>query len=104
MTRSIQECYMTAVIQFYVIGTYMLRDTTGLTGNHVRLADIVKQRGLTMVNVTHHGYDRCARYQILLLILLLADLLGNLGAHKISGESVLIGHNVDGLGVQTLVD
>ena len=57
-----------------------------------------------MVYVTHNGYDRCARYQILLLIGLLADLLGNLGAHEIGAETVLIGHDIDCLGIQTLVD
>ena len=41
--RSIEERNLTSVFQFHVVSTDMLRDTTGFTGNNVRLTDIVEQ-------------------------------------------------------------
>ena len=43
MTRSIEECDTASVLQLHIICTDMLCDTSGLTGNHIRLTDIVKQ-------------------------------------------------------------
>ena len=43
MTRSIEERNLTSVFQFHVVSTDVLRDTTGFTGNNVRLTDIVEQ-------------------------------------------------------------
>jgi hypothetical protein len=45
----------------YAVRTDVLGDTTCFTGDNVGFADMVEQRGLTMVNVTHHGDDRRAR-------------------------------------------
>ena len=57
VTRSIQEGDMASVLQCHVVCTDVLGNATCLTGDNVGLADVVEQRGLTVVNVTHHGYD-----------------------------------------------
>ena len=51
--------------------TPRLGNTTSFTCNNVCLTNIVEQRGLTMVYVTHHRYDRSTREKILLTVGLL---------------------------------
>ena len=57
-----------------------------------------------MIDVAHDRDDRGARHEIVLVVGLLADSLLHLGADILRGESELVGHEVDGLGVETLVD
>ena len=64
VTRSIQECYMTAVLERYVVCTDVLGDTASLTGDYVSLTDIVQQRSLTVVDMTHHRNNRRTWNQI----------------------------------------
>ena len=42
VTRSIQERDTAAILQLHVVGSDMLRDTTGLTGDYVRATDIIQ--------------------------------------------------------------
>ncbi len=58
VTGGVEECYMAAVGQFYVVGADVLGYTASFPGDYVGFADIVEQRCLTVVNVPHHGYDR----------------------------------------------
>ena len=104
MTWSIKECNLAATVQRNTVCTDMLGNTTCLTGNHIGIADIVEQRGLTVVNVTHHGYDWSTWNQVVLIILFLAHGLLNLGTHVFGLETELLSHHVDGFSIQTLVD
>ncbi len=104
VTWSIEEGNLAATVQCHTVSTDVLGNTTRLTGNHIGIADIVEQRGLTMVYVTHHGYDWSTWNQIILIILFLGNGLLNLCAHVLSLEAELLSHHVDGLGVETLVD
>ncbi len=36
----------------------MLSDPTGLTSRHSRVANRIEERGLSMIDVTHHGHHR----------------------------------------------
>ena len=56
------------ILQLHIIGTDMLGDTARLTGNHVGVADVVEQGGLTVVHVTHHGNDGRTRQQVFRLV------------------------------------
>ena len=58
MTRSVEEGDPPPVGKFDVVGTDVLGDTSGLSSNNVGFADIVKQRGLSMVNVSHDSDHR----------------------------------------------
>ena len=69
MTWGIQERNLSTILEFHIIGTNMLGDT----GNHIRVANMVEQRCLTMVNVSHHCYDRRTRNQIVLIVLLFSN-------------------------------
>lgn len=83
----------------------MLGDTTGLTGDDVSVTDVVEQRGLTVIDVTHDGDDWAARLDILLIDHLVGiDLVHHVGRYILGSEAELLGHEVDGLGIETLVD
>ena len=60
VTWGVKECYLASVRQLYVVCTDVLSNTTSLAGNHICVAYVVEERGLTMVNVAHDGDDRCA--------------------------------------------
>ena len=57
-----------------------------------------------MVYVSHHGNDGCARQQVVLVVDFFSDSLLNLCAHIFGLEAKLIGNQVDGLGIQPLID
>ena len=104
VTGCVEEGDDTTILQRHVVGTDVLRNTTGLTGNHVGLADVVEQRGLTVIDVTHHRHNRGTRLQILFGIGLFDDSLSHFGADILRLEAKLLGHQVDGLGIEALVD
>src|SRR3712207_8806306 len=81
MSRRIKESHLAAILQRNAISTDMLSDTSGLTGYHVGITDMVKQRGLTVVYVTHYGHNRRTTNEIVLVILLFANGFLYLGAH-----------------------
>ena len=53
-----------------LVRTDVLGDAAGLAGDDVRRADAVEQRGLAVVDVTHHGDDRRARLEQRLVVFL----------------------------------
>ena len=80
MTGSIKESEVSAVLELHVIRTYMLRYTTRLTGDDVGVAYMVKQRGLTVIHVSHNGNDGAACLKVIIAELLLVgvDILHHL--------------------------
>jgi hypothetical protein len=64
VARRIEERHGLAVGQLDVVGPDVLGDPARLTRDDVRLADIVEQRGLAVVNVAHDRDHRRPRYQI----------------------------------------
>ena len=57
-----------------------------------------------MVYVTHDGDDGCARDEVVLVVFFFADGLLHLCADVFRLESELIGYEVDGFGIESLVD
>src|SRR5262249_43137654 len=57
VARSVEECDQAAVDRD-LIGADVLRDTSGFTSGDTRIADVVEQAGLAVVNVPHDGDDR----------------------------------------------
>ena len=104
VTRRIKERNLTSVFQRHVISTDVLRNTARFTGNHIRLTDIVEQRCLTMVYVTHHGYNRSTRFQIFLCILFFHDGLCHFRTYIFRLKAEFFSHQINGLGIQTLVN
>ena len=89
-----------------VIRTDVLRDAASFACSHARAANVVQQRGLAMVHVTHDGDHRCARQLLSRLRCLL--LFGKCLRVVQLGREGLVAHFFDhdhgGLLVQLLVD
>ena len=74
MARSIKESDLLSV-DIYNICPDMLGDTARLFVDHVRMADRIQKRRLTMVNVTHDAdYRRTLLHLALVLLVLLKQL------------------------------
>ena len=69
VARRVEERDRLAGRQIDVIRTDVLRNSSRLTGHDVRLADVVEQRCLAVVYVTHDRDDRWTRLQLLRRIL-----------------------------------
>ena len=72
MTRGIEEGDV-AVVDVDAIRADVLGDTARLGVGDMRVADVVKQRGLTVVDVTHDNDDRSAVDQVIVGILAVVD-------------------------------
>ena len=102
VTRRVEEGDLLTV-EVYRVGTDVLRDTSGLALDDVRLADVVQKRGLTVVDVSHDRHDRRTRHEILLLVFLFMYCIDHFRADKFCLETELISHYVDGLSIEALV-
>ena len=56
VARRVQERYH-AFGRFHMVCANVLRDTACFTRHHFTAADVVQQRGFTVVHVAHHSYD-----------------------------------------------
>ena len=106
MTRGIEEGDVTSVLKSYAVCADVLGDAASLTGDDIGLADVVEQRGLTVVDMTHDGDHRRTGDEVLLGVghFVALDLLGKPGGDKLDLVTELLGHEDEGLGVETLVD
>src|SRR5471030_2036910 len=106
VTRRIEEGNGTAR-RFDVVSADVLRDPARFAGRHFGATNIVQQRGLTMVDVTHDGDHRCTRLRFEVSMLTLVGqqrfrivLFGGVGfvAHLLDQDhrGFLIQHLVDG--------
>ena len=101
----IQEGNVTAV-QIHTVRTDVLGDTAGLAGGHAGVTDGVKQGGLTVVNVAHDAHNGCAGFQILGVLLGLAEQLffdGNNDFLRYLGDE-LVGDQISGVVIDDLID
>ena len=67
VTGGVDESDRLAVVED-AVGTDVLRDTASFTSGHRGLTQGVKQRGLTVIDVTHEGDDRSAQLAGILFI------------------------------------
>ena len=106
MARSIKECDTLSVRKLHIICSDMLGDTTGLTGNHISLSDIVEERSLTVVYVSHDSDYRWTREEIFLCILSfsLSDGVSKVCRNELDFIAELLGNKNKGLCIETLVD
>ncbi len=63
MAGGVQKSYHTFV-DLDVIGADVLRDSTRLTTGHTCFANMVQQRGLSVIDVPHDRDDRWARFDL----------------------------------------
>ena len=72
MAGRIDEGDLLAAPQIDPISADMLRDAAGFTARNIGLAQRVEQRGLAVIDMTHHGNHGRARLERLGLVLLAA--------------------------------
>ena len=104
VTWSVEESNLTTILELHVVSPDVLGDTTGFTGNHVGVADVVEERSLTVVNVTHHSDDGRAFAEVFFVVHLFDDGLLHFGRNEFCGETKFFGHHFNGFLVKTLVD
>ena len=107
MTRSIEECDTTPVRKHHVVCTDMLGNTSGLTGDDIRISDVVEEGCLTMVDVSHHCDDRRSCHEICLVLRLLSVLVYlilDIRGHELYFVSELLCNKHKCLCVKSLVD
>ena len=104
VTGSVKEGDVTAVRKLHVVSSDVLGDTAGLACDDVGLADVVQQRCLTVVDVTHHGDDRRTFHQFFRLVLFLGYAALGVGVHEFYLVTEFLSHKHESLGVETLVD
>src|SRR4030095_3252137 len=88
-----------------VVGTDVLRDAASLASHDVRLSDVVEERRLPVVDVTHDRDDRRSRDEILDFVDL-RDLTGVRGVLLLTNglEAELASDQLDLIEVESLVD
>ena len=104
VTRGVEEGDVASVGELDVVRADVLGDAAGLACDDVGLADVVKERGLAVVDVAHDGHDGRTADEVFLAVLFLMYGVGHLGGDEFGGESEFLGHDVDGLCVKALVD
>ncbi len=91
--------------RLYTVSTDVLGDTACLTFDDVGFADVVQQRSLTVIDVSHDGYDRRSRHEVFLAVLfVVADGFLDVRRYEFGLEAELFGYDHERLGVETLVD
>ena len=103
MSGRVEERHVATVVERHIVGTNVLRDASRLSGDDVRVTDIVQQTRLSVIHVSHHRYDGCTRNQIGFIVVLLRDSLADFGAHIFRLEAKFLGHEVDGLSIHALI-
>ena len=83
----------------------MLGNTPSFSCNYIFFTHIIQQRSLTVVNVTHYGYDWRTRLQRFWAINFIIDGF-NLcfSIHEFNVEIEIAGNQLDGFSIQTLID
>ena len=104
VSRGIQESDTASVFELHVVSTDVLSDSAGLTRNDIGLANVVEQRCLTVIHVSHHRYDGRARYEFRLVVGLFGHGFRHFGTHVFSLEAELFGNKIDCFGIQALID
>ena len=98
VARGVDEGDLPAVA-LDLVGADGLGDAAGLAGGDVGVADRVEQRGLAVVDVTHHGHDRRTRLEQRLVVFLV------LTEHGLQLElGLLAGLDEQDLGAELLRD
>ena len=89
-----------------MVGANVLGNATGFTGRHFGCADVIEQRGLAMVHVTHDCDHRCAGqgFSLLALHVLVGEGFRVVQRRRDSFVAHFFHHDHGGILVQRLVD
>ena len=104
VARGVEEGDLLSV-QHHAVSADVLGDTAGLAFDDVGFADVVQQRGFTVVDVSHDRHDRRTRNEVLLLVFgFVGDSLLNLHGDEFGLVTELFGNDHERFGIEALVD
>ena len=105
VTRGVEEGNH-AARGFYVVGTDVLGDAAGFALHHFGTADVVEQRGFTVIDVTHHRNHGRARQQSIFAgcFAVGQESFGIVGLRRFADMAHFFHHNQGGVLVERLVD
>ncbi len=103
VTGGVEERDVTSVGKGDIVGTDVLCDTSGFTGDDVRLSDVVQQGCLTVVHVTHNGNDGRSGGEVLFRVDLFFHILMLVGGGEFYLVSEFLGDQHEGFRIETLV-
>ena len=101
---SIEEGDFAAIGKLNRIGTDMLRNSAGLTCNDVRIADIIEQRSLPVIDVAHDGDNRRTGLECFRRILDVHQCLFSVVLLKFYRVPEFVGDQLYGVLLETLID
>ena len=107
MSRGVEEGNPASVMEYHVVCTDVLCDTSGLTCDDIGLSDVVEEGCLTVVNVSHHCDDRRSCHEICLvfrILSVLVYLILDIRSHELDFVSELLCNKYKCLCVKSLVD
>ena len=105
VARGVQEGDMSAIGKGDIICSNVLGNSSGLSGNYIGLADVVQQGGLSVVYVSHYGYNWRSWKKVLRLVCLIFLIYGllQLCCYKVYLIAKLLCNKHKGLCIQPLV-
>ena len=104
MAWRIEERDDPAVPDLDVVCADVLRDASGLAGNNVGLADIIQQRRLAVVDMSHHRHHRRTRYEVFRRLLRLnRDRLRTVFFFTLRFEIEFAGDDFDLIEIESLI-
>ena len=90
--RCVKEGNLATVFQCHVVGTDVLCDAACLTCNNVGLSDVVQQRSLTMIHMSHYRNNRRTWLEIFFSICFFHDSLSHFCTDIFRLETKLLSH------------
>jgi len=88
-----------------LIGADMLGDATGFARCHLGRSDSVEQRSLAVVDVAHHGDDRCTRHKLSRIVRDIKQPFFHIGlSHATDAVAHFFGDKLGGIGIDDVVD
>ena len=106
VARSVDEGDLLAAFRRgHLIGTDVLGDAAGLTGNHIGVAQRVEQRGLAVVNMAHHRHHGGTRFGVGGIVDGIEQPFLDVGCcHALDGVAHFLGDQLRGVGVDHVGD
>ena len=105
VARRVDEGDLAVGRRVHLVGADVLGDAAGFAAHDVGRADGVEQRGLAVVDVTHHGHDRRPRNKVRRIVGGVEHAFLDVGfSDALDGMAEFLGDELRGVGVDHVVD
>ena len=93
VTRGVQKGDFLSAFQIYTVCPNVLGNPSRFVSGYICFSDIVKQRGFSVINMTHYSYNWGTSYQIIGVIVWLVDCFFDISCDKFNGISKFLRHD-----------